>query len=54
MRCRCLPHQNANQIVRQQVHINFLPHDIRTLASKHIHLQRGFDIAQAEFRRPAG
>lgn len=48
-----LPHQEANEVVGEQVHGDFLSDHVRTLTAKHVHPQMRLETAKVEFHRPA-
>jgi len=48
-----LSSHQANQIVGDEVHIQFLSHHGGTLAGEHFHLQSGFEVIEAQFQVPA-
>ena len=50
--CR-LGHDGANEVVRQNMRPNFLPHNLRRFASKTLHLHDRFDAPQVQLVVPA-
>jgi hypothetical protein len=48
-----LPHQISDEVVGQQMHVDFFSDDVGGLATKDIHPQRDLDLAEAKLDHPA-
>jgi len=50
---RRLSHNRADQVIREEVRPDFLPHEFGRLAAQDVHLQRLLERPQIEFTLPA-